>query len=112
MRTRFLTFDNVYVLNVYVLNGNNQRARSVGPVHWAAMLFNWTGERAPFCVVLLDARFTCGKADRSSRGELPSFFFPSFGPKRAKTAQTSMVTYVIWAINFKYDFIFDIRGCL
>ena len=40
------------------------------------------------------------------------FFLPPFGPKRVKTAQTNMVAYVVWDINFKSDFRIDLRGCL
>ena len=32
--------------------------------------------------------------------------------KKGQTGQTNMVAYVGWAINFKSDFRFDLRGCL
>ena len=61
------------------------------------------------------ATFRCGKADNSSRHKLCSFFFFLSSlevQKRVKTVQANMVVYVIWAINFKCDVRYDLRGCL
>ena len=61
------------------------------------------------------ATFRCGKADNSSRHQLCSFFFFLSSlevQKRVKTVQANMVVYVIWAINFKSDVRYDLRGCL
>ena len=55
--------------------------------------------------------FTCGKADRSRRAKC-SFFLLIIWSKRTKTAPTNLVVYVFCAINFKFGFRFDLRGCL
>ena len=32
--------------------------------------------------------------------------------RKDKTVQTNMVAYVVWAINYKSEISFDLRGCL
>ena len=56
--------------------------------------------------------FSCGEARNSSRAKCSFFFFPPFGPKKAKTVQTNIVAYVVWAIDFKSNVRCDLRGCL
>ena len=60
---------------------------------------------------LYDNIFTCGEADRSRRGKWVLLLSANWS-KKVKTVQTNMVAYVVWAINFKHDFRFDLQGCL
>ena len=39
------------------------------------------------------------------------FLLSAIWSKKVKTAKTKMVAYVEWAMNFKSDFRFDLRGC-
>ena len=53
-----------------------------------------------FDPIVLTEVFTCGEADRSSRGKwvllLPSFFLSVIWSKKVKVAQTNLVAYVVW----------------
>ena len=64
---------------------------------------------APFSI---QARclFSSGEADNRSGGAKCSFFIQV--QKKVKTAKINTVAYVVWAFNFKSDFIFDLQGCL
>ena len=68
------------------------------------------------CKEIESTLFTCGEADRSSRGKLvlvlSSFLLSAIWSKKNKTVQTNMEAYVVWAINLKTDFRIDLRVCL
>ena len=58
--------------------------------------------------------FSCGSEAPATLVELNVLLLSSSKKmkKSFKTAQTNMVAYVIWAINFKSEVRSDLRGCL